>query len=179
MKKLLIGAIIGSIILFILQFLSWGAMNLHGNESSYTDKQDTILQVLSQNLKEGAYMLPATPKDASHEEMEKLMEESVGKPWAIIQYHESMKGGMGMNMFRGFIVDLIAVLLLGWLLLKFANLNFQTSVLASWAVGFIGYFTVTYTHAIWFEEKTLMHLVDVVIQWGIVGSWLGWWFTRK
>jgi hypothetical protein len=179
MKKLLIGAFVGSVLLFILQFLSWGALNLHGNESTYTEKQDTIMQILSKNLTEGSYMLPMTQNGASKEDVEKLMKDSEGKPWAVIQYHESMKADMGMNMFRGLLVDLIAVLLLGWLLLKFSNLNFQTSVLVSMAVGFIGYFSVTYTHSIWFKESTLMYLVDMIIQWGVVGSWLGWWFTRK
>lgn len=53
MKKLIIGAVVGSILLFFLQFLSWGLLNIHKNEMSYTEKQDTILQFLGQNLKEG------------------------------------------------------------------------------------------------------------------------------
>ena len=179
MKKLIIGAVVGSILLFFLQFLSWGLLNIHKNEMSYTEKQDTILQFLGQNLKEGYYFLPTVPEGTSQEESGKAMEESVGKPWAMIQYHESMTNNMGMNMFRGWVVDLIAVLLLGWLLMKFANLNFTTTVLASWAVGFIGFLTVTYTNSIWFEGCTIPALLDVVVQWGVVGAWLGWWLTRK
>ena len=179
MKKLIIGALVGSVLLFFLQFLSWGLLNMHKPEMTYTDKQDTILQVLTENLKEGNYLLPSVPDGTSQEDAAKAMEEATGKPWAMIQYHDSMSSNMGMNMFRGWVIDLLAVLLLGWLLMKFANLNFQTTVLASWAVGFIGFLTVTYTNSIWFEGCTIPALIDVLVQWGVVGSWLGWWFNRK
>ncbi|MGE5356883.1 MAG: hypothetical protein ACM3PT_11660 [Deltaproteobacteria bacterium] len=179
MKKLLIGAVVGSVLLFFLQFLSWGILNIHRNEMAYTEKQDTILQFLTQNLKEGNYFLPTVPEGTPQEEAGKAMENATGKPWAMIQYHDSMSNNMGMNMFRGWVTDLVALLVLCWLLLKFANLSFKTSVLASWAVGFIGWLTVTYTNSIWFEGCTIPAFLDVVVQWGVVGSWLGWWLTRK
>lgn len=42
---------------------------------------------------------------------------------------------MGMNMVRGFVVDLLAAWLLTWLLLKFGSINLSTAVQASVAVG--------------------------------------------
>jgi hypothetical protein len=106
------------------------------------------------------------------------MEDMEGKPWATISYHEVYTNNMATNMIRGFSVNFLAVLLLCWVLLKFANLTFSNALLSSIAVGFIGYLTVTYINSIWFEGNTLPDLVDVVVSWGLVGSWLGWWLRR-
>jgi hypothetical protein len=86
---------------------------------------------------------------------------------------------MGMNMFRGFTVDLVAAFLLTWLLLKFQNLNFGTAIQASIAVGLISYLTIPYLNSIWFEGNTVEHLIDAIGQWGLIGVWLGWWLPRK
>lgn len=179
MKKLVIGAAIGGILLFFLQFLSWGIGNFHGSEMQYTEKQDTILKVLGENLKPGGYMIPGVPKGASSEDREKYMSNATGKPWAMVQYHESMSNNMGMNMTRGLLVDIIAVFLLSWFLMKFANLTFNNLLFGSLAVGLMTYLTTTYTNSIWFDFKTIMYLVDAILQWGVLGLWLGWWLPRK
>ena len=49
MKKQLIATLVAAIILFVWQFLSWSLINVHSAEMSYTSKQDTILNFLSQN----------------------------------------------------------------------------------------------------------------------------------
>ncbi|MEZ4906628.1 MAG: hypothetical protein R2771_03050 [Saprospiraceae bacterium] len=179
MKKILIGTIVGGILLFFLQFLSWGLLNIHRSEMSYTDKQDAVIEFLSENLHEGNYYIPLPAPGSSNEEAELEMKESVGRPWAMIQYHESMEYNMGLNMIRGLVVDLLAVFVLIWFLMKFSVVDFKNSVLGALAVGFIGYLTVNYTNAIWFEADTWAALLDVVVQWGIVGSWLGFWLGRK
>ena len=97
----------------------------------------------------------------------------------MIQYRENFDTSMAMNLVRGWLVDLLAVFVLSWLLLRFSELNFSRAVLASLAIGLIGYLTVTYTNSIWFKTTTIPALIDVVLQWGFVGVWLGWWLTRK
>lgn len=46
MKKLIVGALVGGIIVFIWSFLSWGLLNLHSAGQQYTPKQDSILAYL-------------------------------------------------------------------------------------------------------------------------------------
>lgn len=178
MKKMLIGALVGGIILFIWQFLSWSMLNVHGANNQYTDKQDEILQVLSENLEDGMYFVPTVPKGTSQEEYREAMKEFDGKPWAQINYHSSFGNNMTMNMIRGFVIDFLSVFLLCWILLKFANLTFTNALLSSLAVGFIGYLTVNYLNSIWYEQSTLGDLVDVVVGWGLTGAWLGWYLRR-
>lgn len=180
MKKQLIATLVGGLILFVWQFLSWSMLNIHADEYKYTPNQDTILQTLTRNLEgTGTYMLPGLPPGSSKEDEERLMESGKGKPWASIQYHQTFGGNMGVYMARAFSADLLAVFLLVWLLLRFANLDFTTTMLASLAAGGIGYLTTSYLNSIWFETNSLGHLIDTVAQWGLAGIWLGWWLNRK
>jgi hypothetical protein len=180
MKKQLIATLVGAIILFVWQFLSWAAIPIHKSEYGYTPNQDKIMEALNQNLtEEGTYMLPGMAPGASHEQTEAEMTKNIGKPWASVSYHKSMSGDMGMNMVRGFSVDLVAAFLLVWLLLQFKNLNMMSAIKASVTVGLIAYFTIPYLNSIWFEGNSMEHLIDALVQWGLVGVWLGWWLPRE
>lgn len=180
MKKQLLATFVGGIILFVWQFLSWAAIPIHKSEYGYTPNQDRIMEALNQNLtEEGTYMLPGIDPAASREQVEASMKSNEGKPWASISYHKSMSNNMGMNMFRGFVVDLVAAYLMIWLLMKMENLTMRTALQTSVGIGFIAYLTIPYLNSIWFEGNTLEHLIDVFGQWGILGLWLGWWLPRK
>lgn len=180
MKKLLIAAAVGSIILFFWQFLSWSLLGIHTSQMAYTDKQDVILEALDNaGVQEGHYFLPTVPAGTSFEEETANQEKMAGKPWARVSYHKSFEVNMGMNMFRGWLISFVSVFLLAWMLVKMADLNFQTALLSSLAVGLIGYFTIMYQQSIWFETNSIPHLVDAVVQWGIAGSWLGWYLPKN
>ncbi|MEP7197423.1 MAG: hypothetical protein ABI851_12955 [Saprospiraceae bacterium] len=180
MTKQIIATAVGAIILFMWQFLSWGVLPIHQSEYSYTPNQEQIMACLNQNLSEGGtYMIPGVPPGTAHEDAEKQMEKNVGKPWASVTYHSSMNMNMGMNMFRGFAVDLIAIFLLIWLLGKTSSINLKSAMTFSIAIGFISYLTIPYMNSIWFETKSLGHLVDAIASWGLVGIWLGWYLGRE
>lgn len=179
MSKQIIGALVAGILLFLWQFLSWTMLNVHQEEFGYTANQDKILQFLGENLEEGSYYLPNLPPGSSQEEHQAAMESSAGKPWATISYHKSMNPDMVMPMVRGFIVDVIAAWLLIWLLIRMNGMNFQRILTASIVVGLIGYLTIPYLNSIWFETNSMPYLIDTVVQWGLVGLWLGWWLPRK
>ena len=133
---MLIGALVAGLILFLWQFLSYGLLGIHTSQMQYTDKQDEILDALAASgLEEGQYFLPNVPADASAEDREALMTDAAGQPWAQVFYHDELSTNVGMNMFRAFVVDILAALLLIWVMLKFANLDMKTSVMASIAVG--------------------------------------------
>jgi len=178
MKKHLIAALVGALIIFIWQFLSWSLLNVHGAETAYTPNQEKILEFLSQNMEDGEYFLPNAAPGASSQEEQTVMENAIGKPWAQISYHSKMEMSMPLNLIRGFLIDFVAAWLLVWMLLKFANLDFKTTLLATLAVGFIGYLAYPYLNSIWFERSTLGYLVDLVVQWGLLGSWLGWYLNK-
>ena len=180
MKNQLIAALVGGLILFIWQFISFAAAGIHESQMSYTDKQDVLLTAMAEaNLPEGEYFIPNLPPNASDEDHQAYMEKQIGQPWATVTYHNSMNDRMGSNMARAFIIDVIAAFLLCWLLGKMAGLDFKTCVMASLAVGMIGYLSINYLDAIWFETNSLPDLLDAVVSWGLVGAWLGWWLPGR
>ena len=179
MKKLGIGALVGGLILFIWQFISWGLLDLHYSQMAYTPAQDEIMQALeSSDITTGEYYMIRAPKGSDMEQQEQLMEERTGKPWALIKYRDSLNNNMGMNFIRALAVNIVACFILAWILMNFADLSMKTSILTSIGIGMMGYFTVTYLDSIWFESKTLPHLLDAILSWALVGGWLGWWLRR-
>lgn len=178
MKKLLIGALVGGIILFFWQFLSWSILGIHDSMQSYTPKQTEVIKYLDENLDEGFFYLPTLPKGHSNENMEKLMEESMGKPWAQVYLHKSMEINMGSNLARGFAVALLAVFLLTWVLMKIGKTSFFEILLCCLSIGLTSYLTTSYAVSIWYQTITIGDLIDAIVSWGLVGTWLGWWLNR-
>lgn len=182
MKKMIIGAIVGGIILFAWQFMTWGALNLHEAQQKYTPKQDSILSYLnSQFSEDGAYMMPTFAPGTSREVMEKEMKAMEGKPWAQVVYHKSMPGmsKMFMNMGRNLLVNIFIIWLLCWLLVKIPSPSFATVFIGTLGTGLIVFLHAPYTMHIWYGSFDLMaHFIDALISWGIAGLWLGWWLRR-
>ena len=179
MKKTLIGGLVGALILFIWQFLSWGVIDLHGSQMDYTPQQDQLMAAINAaNLEEGDYFMPRAPRDASAEAQEAAMNEAEGSPWALLRYRKEMKNQMGMNMFRGFMICLVSVFLLGWLLQQFSEVTLSKAVIAALCVGMIGYMTNPYLNSVWFEGGSFPDLIDAVVPWAAIGAWMGWWTNR-
>lgn len=181
MKRNLIGSVVGGLIIFIWQFISWAAMDLHRSGSQYTPKEDSILAFLDNiGLEEGAYFIPGVPPDTPMAEYEQRTQAAAGKPWAQIAYHKVMQTDMVMNQVRGVLVDIVMVFLLIWIIGKFGRNSFSTTFLASLFTGVIVFLNSAYTQHIWFETFDLYsHLTDAIAAWGACGLWLGWWLNRK
>lgn len=180
MKRTLIGAIVGGIIIFIWQSLSFTLLDLHGKAFQYTSKQQEIISYLGTQLNdEGQYFIPRPPDNASDEEREAYMQSANGKPWAMVSYHKAMDMNMTVNMIRGLAVDIIAAGLLCWILLKMNRPSFSTILITSIFVGLIVFMNGVYTGHIWYQTFDIMaHFMDAIIAWGACGLWLGWWLNR-
>lgn len=176
--KTIIGALVGAVLLFIWQFISWGVVNFHSGEQQYTVHQDSILSTLSEKLEEGTYFLPNLAPGADEQARKQYMKDYTGKPWAVVSYHKSMEADMTMNMIRAFVADLVAVIFLIMILVQIRELNFMKSFCFSITIGLIGFLSVTYLNTIWFKNPALDDLLDVFVSWGLVGAWLGWWLPR-
>ena len=180
MKKSFIASIVGGIIIFFWQFLSNAALDLHRPATQDTPQQDSIMAFLSTHLKEGRYFLPNTPDNATSTEKQKLMEDSGGKPWAIIDYKEKMSTNMGMNMLRGLLTDIIMVWLLCWILLKGRFESFSTIVTTSVVIGFMSFLYFPYANFVWYETPGIyVDLLDSIAGWALCGIWLGYYLKPK
>lgn len=179
MNKTLVASLVGGILLWLWQFMSWSFLGVHESNMTYTDKQDSIMAAIAATgLEEGDYFLPRVTNEASAEEREAYYNEHLGQPWALISYRSSLENNMGMNMFRGFIVNVLAVFFLCWVLMKIPDMNMSQTVTASVMVGLIGFLTINYINSIWFETDSIPYLIDAIASWGLVGIWLGWFLNR-
>ncbi len=180
MRKILIGALVGGIILFLWQTLSFMLMNLHEKAFQYTPKQTEIIEFLNNTLtEEGSYMVPRAPETATMDEAMAAMDAAKGKPWASISYYKAMESNMTMNMVRGLIVNFVAVALLCWILVRINLPTFSTILLASLFTGLIVFLNVPYTEFIWYKSFDIWaDFADAVVGWGLVGAWLGYWLRK-
>ena len=136
----------------------------------------------SQGLKEGGYVMPSAPSTASRDEMEAVMKKSDGRPWAKIEFHNKAENSMNamiINMVRGFLVNLVIVLLFCWLVGKMTAPGFGTILTAAVVVGLIAFLNEPYTGFIWYKTFDIWaFFLDAIVAWGLTGIWLGWWLRR-
>lgn len=171
MKRKLLFSLIGAIVIFTWQFLSYAMPNFHKSASVYTPAQDSIMKALEkQGLKEGMYFLGQPDPALSQAEQQAAMEKMDGKPWAVLNYHETNAMSMAMNMSRGFLVCFVIAFLLFWLFLQQKNPTLMNRMLLALAVGMIGFFFEPYTNFIWYKAPDIFaHFADAVFPWLLLG----------
>ena len=181
MKKLLIGAIVGGILVFAWQTVSFTFLNLHSDEFKKAPDQDAVISYLSGQFPEdGQYMIPIADENASTEQKQQFMDGMKGKPWAIVNYHKAYNADMVMNMIRGFISTLIAVFFVCWILMKNTKSSFSSTFISCILIGVAGYVFFPYAGVIWMETPgAITYLIDALVAWGLCGIWLGLWLNKK
>lgn len=174
MKKLLLFSLVGGVILFVWQFLSFAMPNLHKSSMEYTPVQDEVLAALeSSGLQEGMYMLGQPDPALTGEEAKKAMDKYEGKPWAILNYQAQNTDKMVMNMIRGFIICMIISGFFFWVIRQQKDPVLTKRLLTGLAIGLIGFFFFPYTGFIWFREPDIWaYLADGIVPWAILG-WVG------
>lgn len=180
-KQWIIGSIIGAIIVFVWQSLSWMALGIHDNQMKYTPAQTEILNVLSSSItEEGLYSMPSA---ATQKEQQAMMKDMEGKPWASVIYHKTYKGDMTMRLIRGFLVNLFMAISLIYLLTRGGSIPIARRVFAgSVAFGLAIFLGGQYMGHIWFDLPWHMitgDLIDNIASWSLCGIWLGWFLNKK
>jgi hypothetical protein len=183
MKKIIIGSLVGAILLFGWQTLSWTAMGLHEPALKHTPAQDAIMSTLNSSLtEEGQYYMPRLPESASHEELEEYMKKNDGKPWALVIYHNTKKPDMPMAIGIGFLICFVCVWLCCRVISRMADRSFFEVFLTTLTFGLVCFLFVWYMGHNWMQTSWSVlkgELIDDLAGWGLTGIWLGWWYNRK
>ncbi len=179
--KLFIGSLVGGIIIFICQFLSWTILDFHRAAQQYTPKQDSILAYLNTQFdSSGGYFMPTLPKGASMDDYDAASKNYTGKPWAQVFYHKNLDTNMGLNMAKNFATNFIMVLFFCWIISGYSANTLGKTFIAALLIGLIIFLHASFTEHIWYETFDLQaHLADYLISWGLTGIWLGWWLNRR
>lgn len=176
MNKTLLYTTVGGLVLFIWQFLSFAAVNLHGNSQEYTPKDKQILKFLASiELEEGMYALGSpSPEERSDPALqESYMRRMEGQPWARLNYRHHWSGDMSMNLIRSVIMNMLSAFLLFWLFRNVVDRNTGKCVMIAVAVGWVGFLFFPYSNFIWFKDPDIWaHMVDATVPFAMLG-WLG------
>ena len=181
MKNTLIFAFVAGPILFVWQFLSFAAINLHEADQRYHPMQDSILADLgAYGLEDAGYMLGQPGPDATPEEREAYMGTREGQHWAHVVWHPAQDTDMIKPLLRGFSSNVLIAGLLFWLLGQFRTMNIGRGALVSLVLAYIGYTYFIYSDHVWYDiPDHVVHLVDTVVPWTLIGALGGWMHARS
>ena len=180
-KHWIIGSLVGAIVVFVWQSLSWMMLGVHDKQMKYTPAQNEIMSVLTANLtEEGLYALPSA---ATNKEKEAMMKDMEGKPWASIIYHKAYDGSMTMRIIRAFLVDLFLVVTLIYLFTRGGTVPIPRRIFSgAFAFGLAFFLAGEYMGRVWFDlpwHMIIGNLIDNLVAWSLCGIWLGWWMNRR
>lgn len=179
MKKIVIAALVGAIIVFVFQTISWMVTPIHADTLRYSDKDAEIHAFLSERLSEAAvYSFPGKPPGMSEEEHQAKMEANADKPWMTVTYHPKMNMDMTGSMLTGFMYSILGVLIIVWILTA------ASSVFTSFGSRFFvcvlfGVFLVINSSLLdmnWWSTPWHFvsgEVIDALASWSLCGLWLG------
>ncbi len=182
MSKMLIGSLVAAAIAFIWQAMSWMALGVHDNTLKYSANQDPILAAIAQNLtEEGVYAIPNVPPGTSQADHEAFSNAMLGNPSALVHFTPSFHMNMGAQMPMGFLINLIAALIMAYVMTKTAT-TFGSRLMVGLGFAVFTVFQSSLMMANWWY--TPMHylsgeIIDTLMGWGLASVWLAWWFGRK
>jgi hypothetical protein len=182
MKKAIVGALVGAILVFGWQAISHMFLRYHDSAYRQVARQDDLINSLSGFFKEdGQYLVPRSNPNTSQEEMAKYDEGMKGKPFALITYHAADKSNMGVSAIRSYTTAFLSILIF------ISILGNNPGSAASVFIKCIGiavfvFLFVYYNSNIWLQtpwDVIRPELIDLLAAWGLCGIWLGWWLTRR
>lgn len=182
--KLIVSTLVGGILLFAWQSLSWTVLPIHKHSFKYSPKQDTIIDALSANLTEaGLYYMPnIDPDQADPEAMQELEKASQGKPVAMVNYIPSYASNMGKAILMGLIYSLLVALIVSLVQANMSGLGLAGRWLATLGFGLVLIIFDSMGDLNWFYYP--MHYVqgeilDYLVSFGLAGIWFGWYWNRS
>jgi len=183
MRKVLLGALVGGIILFGWQAISWTGLGIHDDAYKFSPAQDSIINYLQNNLSgPGQYLIPRTYDGASQAETESFQRKLEGKPWAVITYHDYYENDMLSPVVRGLLISIFTCLLVNIVLYQFGRKKFVPVFYSTVCIGMVSFLFVWYNGHNWFSTPWSVltgELVDAIVGWSLCGAWLGLWYGRK
>jgi hypothetical protein len=184
MKRVIIGALVGTVIFFGFQTTMWVG-GFHSDFYSYAARQDTILAVLSQNLpEEGMYMMPMADQDSPDFKVrqQELENQMIGNPWAMVFYHPKMTEFSVFTMLKGVLFSFISAFIIAFIMFQGKFHGFWSRFTVSMLFVVFTLFQGVLGNMNWWEFPWSFikpQVIDLVAGWGMCSVWLGWFVRPK
>jgi len=179
MKRILIGAVLGAIVLFVWGAVYWTFLNMMVSPPNHMEDEDAVVEVLRANLSEtGAYWLPDIPKlnpDMQPDDIRVAMEgwttRKEAGPVGIIMY-QAEGAAMTASVFAiGFLFDFIIALIASWYAFSVGG-GFGKRLLSVLGLGVFLIFANHLMHWNFMNtpnDFTKILLVDSLVGWVLAG----------
>jgi hypothetical protein len=178
--KIIVSALVGGILLFLWQSLSWAVLGLHEKSTAYAvDGQLEILESMGRHLDQNIYYLSHGNPEAGQSEYMAAVE---GHPVALVNYIPVYENNMAPLMLKGLLYSVLVAFIVSLV------------VAGSRAAGFFGRWLVVMGFAAvlilfdslgdqnwWFHPASwyLPEIVDYLVMFGLAGVWIAWWLGRS
>jgi hypothetical protein len=94
-----------------------------------------------------------------------------GQPWAHVVWHPAQDTDMLKPLLRGFTSNMFIAGLLYWLLGQLRTVNPWRGALFTLVVAYVGYTYFVYSDHVWYDTPDhVVHLIDTVVPWSVVGA---------
>ncbi len=180
-KKLITGALLGGFILWLWGFLYWAISGIPVNGMSEFKDEAAVERVLRENAQgPGFYALPsAWVPDGTDPQAwgEKRMQHIADRFFFSGSVNVGGLGPMGNQMVRSILGNVLAALLMMWLLLQAADSSFGRRVLFVVGAALLAWLVGVYPNAVWWGHPSsfvFYQLIDFVIGWTLAGLALAW-----
>ena len=186
--RLLIAALIGAIVFFIWGMLAHVVLPIGEMGMHIATEQDAALAALqaSATKGEGVYMLPGIEPEKMSDTaaMAAFVEKYQSRPSAFVVYQPDSNpalASMVPNLVKQFVSNLLAALVLGWIL-TLGAFSFGQRVLIAGALAVFAWLVISLPYWNWYRfplQFTAGALIEQVVGWLLAGTAMAWWLGRK
>jgi hypothetical protein len=177
MKKVLLSALLGMIVLFVWGFLSWTVIHIHGSSLQPLPNGDALANQLSENLPaSGVYYYPQEPApDASDAEKNDLLEKHMEGPIFSVFYNEQGADMMNPLIFiKGLVISFLIAFLIAFIMKQVVDLlgvyiQRLLFVMGIAVLAVLGTFITQWNWMYWPTLYSLMMSFDLIIGWTLAG----------
>jgi hypothetical protein len=159
-KKVLLGALVGGVVVFVWGMISWMVLPFHGKAMRPLAADTPLAQALQQIEEPGFYVYPDWNESAGD------VEDIAQRPFMAASIHPRGMGvSMGVHMLRGFVIQVVAAGLLSLILLQVGGSGGLRLVLLIAVFASVVGFLPTWN---WWGTPLAVALLDCA------DVWIGW-----
>lgn len=179
-SALIKGGLLGGLIVFAWSTISWMVLPWHTASLRNFTNEDAVVQVLQANVPEsGVYVIPGVQNTGVTEEEKKACEERMTKRMETGPFlFASFKAGgmssssMGMGFIIYLVTQMLAAMLITWVLLKMPGLTFMGRAGVVVAIALIGGIIYELPMLIFWHfpvGHSMVNIIDSLVGWFLAG----------
>jgi len=184
-KKVIIATIVGALILFVWNAVSWMVLPFHGNALMTVPEQALVPGTLQQNMPEdGVYHYPGLPETNTPEVRNAIQEKLKTGPRITLMVYKH--GGTSIFSPGAFLTsllfNLVTVLLLLLIITRIQNRDAKNIIFMTVTIGILISFARDFPQMVWYLfplRFTIIEVFDTIFSFFLLGLFLGYYLLKQ